>query len=80
LCPLKELSVKERGWTLDVLRVVQSLGKQVFTNYDVYAFAPQLQELHPENRTVLPQIRKQLQILRERGLLLHVKPGLWAVK
>src|SRR5215212_8175449 len=45
LKPLEEIGVKERGWTLDVLRVVRSLGKAEFSNDDVYGFAPQLEML-----------------------------------
>src|SRR5271154_1659304 len=30
--PLKEISVKQRGWTLDVLNIVRRLGKPEFTN------------------------------------------------
>src|SRR5712691_4008415 len=37
LRPLEKLQVENRGWTLDVLRVVQSLAKMEFTLADVYA-------------------------------------------
>ena len=79
LKPLESIDKKERGWTLDVLRVVQSLGKQQFTNDDVYASAPELQKLHPNNRHVIPKIRQQLQVLRDRGFLTQVERGVWAV-
>jgi hypothetical protein len=48
--PLKELSVKERGWTLDVLNVVRRLANSkfkiknsklppnTFSNADIYRF------------------------------------------
>jgi len=74
---LKELSAKERGWTLDVLRVVQSLGKKQFTNDDVYVFEKHLQQLHPDNRHVKDKIRQQLQVLRDAKLLIHVGNGTW---
>ncbi len=77
---LEGFSVLERGWTLDVLRIVRSLGKKQFTNDDVYNFAPQLQQLHPDNRNVIPKIRQQLQVLRDRDFLTHVKKGVWAVR
>jgi type II restriction enzyme len=75
--PLKELSVKERGWTLDVLNIVRRLGKPEFTNEDVYAFTRELEQLHPDNRHVRDKIRQQLQVLRDAGLLLHVGSGIW---
>jgi hypothetical protein len=75
--PLKELSVKERGWTLDVLNGVRSLGKKEFTNTDAYTLAGQLEKLHPDNRHVRDKIRQQLQVLRDAKLLIHVSPAVW---
>lgn len=79
LKPLKNLSAIERGWTLDVLRIVQSLGKREFTNQDVYQLAPELEKLHPDNRHIRDKIRQQLQFLRDRGFLAQVSRGHWAV-
>ena len=75
--PLKDISVRERGWTLDVLNDVRSLGKQEFTNGDAYTLAEHLEQLHPDNRHVRDKIRQQLQVLRDAGLLLHVGRGVW---
>jgi type II restriction enzyme len=69
LRPLEKLRVEKRGWTLDVLQVVQSLGKLEFTLADVYAHADALAKLHPNNAHVRPKIRQQLQVLRDLGLL-----------
>jgi type II restriction enzyme len=79
LKPLEEIGAKERGWTLDVLRVVRSLDKTEFSNADVYAFAPQLEKLHPNNRHVRDKIRQQLQVLRDRGFLIQTERGVWAL-
>jgi len=59
--------VEKRGWTLDVLQVVQSLGKMEFTLGEVYAHAGSLAKLHPQNRHVRDKIRQQLQVLLGRG-------------
>jgi type II restriction enzyme len=75
--PLKELSVKERGWTLDVLNGVRSLGKKEFTNADAYALERRLERFHPDNRHVRDKIRQQLQVLRDAKLLIHVGSGVW---
>jgi type II restriction enzyme len=69
LRPLEKLQVERRGWTLDVLQVVQSLGKMEFTLADVYAHAGVLAKLHPNNAHVRDKIRQQLQILRDMGLV-----------
>lgn len=78
--PLEEIGAKERGWTLDVLRIVRSLGITEFSNSDVYAFAHQLERLHPNNRHIKDKIRQQLQVLRDRGFLIQVERGVWALK
>jgi type II restriction enzyme len=75
--PLKEISVKQRGWTLDVLNIVRRLGKLEFTNDEVYAFTRELEKLHPDNRHVKDKIRQQLQVLRDAGLLQHACNGVW---
>ncbi len=81
LRPLEKLQVERRGWTLDVLQVVQSLGKMEFTLADVYAHAGSLAKLHPNNRHVRPKIRQQLQILRDDfGLVEFTTPGNYRLK
>jgi len=77
---LKELSVKERGWMLDVLRVVQSLGKQEFKTSDMYEYVRHFEQLHPDNRHVRDKIRQQLQVLRDRDFLRQHERGVWAVR
>jgi type II restriction enzyme len=72
---LEKLQVEKRGWTLDVLQVVQSLGKLEFTLSDVYRHADELAKLHPNNRHVGPKIRQQLQVLRDLGLLTFLGSG-----
>jgi type II restriction enzyme len=78
--PLKEISIKQRGWTLDVLNIIHRLGKSEFTNNEIYAFAPELEKLHPDNRHIRDKIRQQLQVLRDTGFLTHHTPGTWQLK
>lgn len=80
LKPLEEIGTKERGWTLDVLRLVRSLGKTEFSNNDLYRFAPQLEKLHPNNQHVRDKIRQQLQVLRDKDFLVQVERGVWTLK
>ena len=75
--PLREIRGNERGWTLDVLRAVRSLGKIEFTNEEAYTLVPQLQQQHPGNRHVRDKIRQKLQVLRDAGLLIHLERGRW---
>ena len=73
--PLKDMSSKTRGWTLDVLTVLRSLEKHEFTIDDAYSFEKTLSRNHPENRHVRAKIRQQLQILRDLGYLQFVRRG-----
>jgi type II restriction enzyme len=75
LRPLENLKAHARGWTLDVLNVVRSIGKPEFSLADVYAYEHALTELHPDNRHIRPKIRQQLQILRDMRLLDFLSPG-----
>jgi type II restriction enzyme len=77
--PLKDISINQRGWTLDVLTAVRSLGKPEFTNEDAYTLTTHLEKLHPGNRHIRDKIRQQLQLLRDAGLLLHLQPGRWQI-
>ena len=79
LRPLKRVPVTQRGWMLDVLRVVRAIGKREFTNADVYRFAPELAKVHPGNRHIKDKIRQQLQFLRDRGLLKQIARGEWGL-
>lgn len=69
LLPIAAVPVKLRGWTLDVLRVIQQLNRLEFTLRDVYGSEKELSALHSENRNVRPKIRQQLQVLRNLGML-----------
>jgi type II restriction enzyme len=69
LRPLENVGHEARGWTLDVLNVVRSLGKNEFSLAEVYARAEALARLHPQNKHIGPKIRQQLQRLRDLGLV-----------
>jgi len=71
------LTVKQRGWRLDVLRVIQSLGRKEFSTSDAYGFERELEQLHPGNRNIKAKIRQQLQELRDGNLLLHIDRNRW---
>lgn len=75
LRPLARLKHDQRGWRLDVLNAVRSLGKKEFTLHEVYAYADQLRRLHPRNRFIEAKIRQQLQGLRDLGFLEFIGRG-----
>ncbi|MEW5701443.1 MAG: DpnI domain-containing protein [Candidatus Zixiibacteriota bacterium] len=73
--PLSTLTPKRRGWTVDVLRCVHSLGGPSFELADVYAFESQMAALYPGNRNVRAKMRQQLQELRDMGLISFLGGG-----
>ena len=72
---LRDESPETRGWLLDVMKCVESLGKREFTLDEVYAFERHLGDLYPGNQNVRPKIRQQLQFLRDRGFIDFVSRG-----
>jgi type II restriction enzyme len=78
--PLAAIDPSERGWTLDTLAAVRSLGKQSLTLSEVYSLERQLAQLHPANRHVRDKIRQQLQVLRDAGLLDFVARGVYRLR
>jgi type II restriction enzyme len=72
---LRDQSLDARGWLLDVMKCVESLGKQEFSLDDVYGFENKLQKLYPGNQNVRPKIRQQLQFLRDRGFIEFLSRG-----
>jgi len=66
---LREQKASVRGWTLDILRCLDTLKKQEFSLDEVYSFDQLLSERYPENNHIRDKIRQQLQILRNKGYL-----------
>lgn len=67
--PLESISPTERGWTLDILRLIRSLNKPEFALAEVYAFEAELAVMYPENQHIRDKIRQQLQVLRDKEFL-----------
>jgi type II restriction enzyme len=78
--PLEKLGHEARGWTLDVLNVLRSLGRKEFTLAEVYARGEELQRLHPQNRYVEAKIRQQLQRLRDLGFVEFLGRGAYRLR
>jgi type II restriction enzyme len=78
--PLAKIEPQQRGWTLDVLAAVRSLGKQSFTLAEAYSTEREIAKLHPANRHVRDKIRQQLQVLRDAGLLEFVSRGTYQLR
>jgi type II restriction enzyme len=64
-----------RGWTIEILKIVEQLGNQRFNLVDMYAFEGLLKNKFPQNRFIKPKIRQQLQVLRDRGIIVFLGNG-----
>ena len=60
-----------------MLNLVRRLGSAEFSTAAAYQFERELEQLHPDNRHIHDKIRQQLQVLRDRGLLVHVARNRW---
>jgi type II restriction enzyme len=67
--------VEARGWLVEVMHCVDTLGKFEFQLEEIYAQESRLRQLYPENQHVREKIRQQLQVLRDRGYLDFVSRG-----
>jgi type II restriction enzyme len=77
---LRDQGQAARGWLLEVMRCIETLGKQEFALDDVYGFEQRLSRLYPGNQNVKPKIRQQLQFLRDRGYLDFVAKGYYRIR
>ncbi|MDP2226489.1 MAG: DpnI domain-containing protein [Moraxellaceae bacterium] len=66
---IAQARLETKGWLLDVMLCVDSIGKPAFTLADVYRFETHLAARHPGNNFVRDKIRQQLQRLRDIGYL-----------
>ncbi len=69
-----------RGWLIEVMKCIESLGKREFQIDDVYAFEHHLRGIYPGNQNVKPKIRQQLQFLRDRGYLDFMSRGYYRLR
>jgi type II restriction enzyme len=77
---LRDQAPEARGWLIEVMKCVETIGKRDFLLEDVYAFESRLGQIYPDNRNVRPKIRQQLQFLRDRGYLEFVSRGYYRLK
>ena len=72
------LHPNQRGWLVDVMRVMDAIGRDTFDLADLYGQEKELSDLHPNNRNVRPKIRQQLQVLRDLGVIEFLGSGRYA--
>jgi type II restriction enzyme len=71
----EEKEINAKGWLLDIINLIEKLGKKEFSLNEVYAFENVLSNKHQDNRHIKEKIRQQLQILRDKGYLEFLERG-----
>ena len=71
----KEKSTQSKGWILDTMKCIDSLGKKEFSLDQIYMFETELRKKYPNNKHIKDKLRQQLQILRDRGYIDFITPG-----
>jgi len=77
---LRRQNLEGRGWLVEVMRCVESIGKTEFDLDDLYTFEQHLSRLYPNNQNVRPKIRQKLQELRDHGFLDFVSRGRYRLR
>ena len=75
---LAKQNKESRGWTIEVLKIVDSIKNRSFELQDIYAFENSLKEKFPKNNFIKDKIRQQLQVIRDRGLIKFNGKGLYS--
>lgn len=75
----EEQKLSSKGWMIDILLVIDMIGKSEFTLDDIYQYEQRLARLHPENFHIKEKIRQQLQILRDKNYLSFVNRGVYSL-
>lgn len=73
------MTLEARGWTLDIMRCIERLGRSQFMLSDIYAFENELRERHPANAHIKDKIRQQLQLLRDKEYLEFTSRGSYRI-
>lgn len=67
--------IQSRGWLFDILNCVNKIKKAEFCLNDLYKFEDVLFQKHPENHNIQAKIRQQLQILRDKNIIIFLGKG-----
>lgn len=67
-----------RGWTSDVLKIVQEQDNEFKLN-NLYKYEKYFKELHPNNNNIQAKIRQQLQLLRDNKIIKFKGKGIYEI-
>lgn len=70
-------NIRARGWLMDILNCVNKTASDEFTLNDMYRFEGSLAAKHRENHNIRAKIRQQLQVLRNKGIIVFLGRGIY---
>lgn len=72
---IQKLGLDQRGWIIEVMKIVNQLPSATFTLREIYQYEANLSESYPNNQHIKAKIRQQLQLLRDFGFLEFLGSG-----
>lgn len=66
---LSEQERESRGWTIEIMKVLDKIHSTRFDLKEVYQYEKLLHGKFPNNNFVKDKIRQQLQVLRDKGII-----------
>lgn len=69
-----------RGWLIETLKCVESIGRAEFSLAEVYACEDRVRAVFPDNNFVREKLRQQLQVLRDRGVIEFLGRGKYRLR
>lgn len=72
---LSEQKKTNRGWTIEVMKLLDKIQSQDFYLRDIYKFENILKEKFPNNNFIKDKIRQQLQVLRDKNIIEFLGKG-----
>jgi len=66
---LADQKQENRGWIIEIMRILDKIKKINFTLSEVYEYESELQKKFPNNKFVKDKIRQQLQVLRDKNYI-----------
>lgn len=66
---LSQQKKENRGWLIEIMRIIDKIPDSKFKLDDVYKFENELHYKFPNNNFIKDKIRQQLQVMRDKGLI-----------
>lgn len=66
---LSQQKKENRGWLIEIMRIIDKIPYSNFKLDDMYKFESELKAKFPNNNFIKDKIRQQLQVMRDKGII-----------